>query len=237
MSDETLRSATLSLAPATELPLLDRFDRSAAVSLDATRYLGPVENGQYVGLSDLRGDLDAARELLAASDRVLSYDVAGVDGRGISYAQYRSVGLIEDLLSILYRHDVVLDWPIDHRREGGENEAQFTVVGTGTGLRRAIASLPEPISVSVERIGRIDPDGGDPDLLTDRQAALLDLAVREGYYEVPRETTHTALADHLDLAPGTVSDRLQRIEHRILTAYAEGQGPSRADEQGFGGRR
>jgi hypothetical protein len=237
MSEETLRSATLSLSPATELPLLDRFDRSDAVSIDATRYLGPVENGQYVGLSDLRGDLDAARELLAASDRVLGYDVAGVDGRGICYAQYRSVGLIEELLSILYRHDVVLDWPIDHRRDGDESEARFTVVGTGTGLRRAIAALPDPISVSVERIGRIDPDAGDPDLLTDRQAALLDLAVREGYYEVPRETTQAALADRLDLAPGTVSDRLQRIEHRVLTAHAEGTVPSRAPERGAGGRR
>ncbi|MFC7008456.1 helix-turn-helix domain-containing protein [Halalkalicoccus salilacus] len=50
---------------------------------------------------------------------------------------------------------------------------------------------------------------------------LLELAVRAGYYEVPRETTHRDLASKLDLSAGTVSDRLQRIERRLITAYVD----------------
>lgn len=56
--------------------------------------------------------------------------------------------------------------------------------------------------------------------MTDTQAALLDLAIEEGYYEVPRETSQRALAERLGVTPGTVADRLQRIERRVMTAYA-----------------
>ena len=218
MATETLRSATVSLTGLAADPVVARFDRSETVSIESTRYLGPVDDGRYVGLSDLRGDLDVARELLAASDRVERYDVAGTGEHGIVYAHYRSAGLIGDLLSILYRNDIVVDWPIDHRPTD-EPRTQLTVVGTAIGIRRAVAALPERVSLSVERVGQFDPAGDDA-LLTERQAALLDLAVREGYYEVPRGTTHRALAERLDLAPGTVSDRLQRVERRVMTAYA-----------------
>ncbi|WP_160134676.1 helix-turn-helix domain-containing protein [Halococcus salsus] len=218
MAAETLRSATVSLTGMAADPVVARFDRSETVSIESTRYLGPVDDGRYVGLSDLRGDLDVARELLAASDRVERYDVAGTGEHGIVYAHYRSAGLIGDLLSILYRNDIVVDWPIDHR-PADEPRTQLTVVGTAIGIRRAVAALPERVSLSVERVGQFDPAGDDA-LLTERQAALLDLAVREGYYEVPRGTTHRALAERLDLAPGTVSDRLQRVERRVMTAYA-----------------
>ena len=218
MAAETLRSATVSLTGMAADPVVARFDRSETVSIESTRYLGPVDDGRYVGLSDLRGDLDVARELLAASDRVERYDVAGTGEHGIVYAHYRSAGLIGDLLSILYRNDIVVDWPIDHRPTD-EPRTQLTVVGTAIGIRRAVAALPERVSLSVERVGQFDPAGDDA-LLTERQAALLDLAVREGYYEVPRGTTHRALAERLDLAPGTVSDRLQRVERRVMTAYA-----------------
>ena len=218
MAAETLRSATVSLTGMAADPVVARFDRSETVSIESTRYLGPVDDGRYVGLSDLRGDLDVARELLAGIDRVERYDVAGTGEHGIVYAHYRSAGLIGDLLSILYRNDIVVDWPIDHRPTD-EPRTQLTVVGTAIGIRRAVAALPERVSLSVERVGQFDPAGDDA-LLTERQAALLDLAVREGYYEVPRGTTHRALAERLDLAPGTVSDRLQRVERRVMTAYA-----------------
>lgn len=70
------------------------------------------------------------------------------------------------------------------------------------------------------RIGQVEARNDTSPLLIDTQTALLDLAIREGYYEVPRETTHRDLADSLGVTPGTVSDRLQRIERRVMAAYA-----------------
>ncbi len=221
MSTNGLRSATLSLSGAIHSSVFDQFDRSSAVSIVATRFLGPVENGQYVGLADLRGDLGVARDLLADSDQVLRYDVAGTDDRGVVYAHYRSAGPVGALLTILYDNDVVLDWPIEHRQTSTETESRVTVVGTDEGIQRAIADIPDVSDLSLLRIGQVRAGTDASPLLTETQAALLDLAIEAGYYELPRETTHSALADRLDVTPGTVSDRLQRIERRVMTAYAE----------------
>ncbi|SFR34293.1 helix-turn-helix domain-containing protein [Halogeometricum limi] len=216
-----LRYATLSLSGEARAPMFDVFDGSSAVSLESTRYLGPIEDGQHVGLSDVRGSLTAARELLAANDDVLQYDVAGTDARGMVYAHYRSADPITDLLEILYRRDIVLDWPVDHRQTERGPVVQFSIVGTDEGIRRATAEIPDVVAVSVEQVGRLEPRVESDSVLTDGQAALLDLALEHGYYEVPRETTQRALAERVGVAPGTVADRLQRIERRVMTAYAE----------------
>ncbi len=221
MSANALRSATLSLSGAIHSSVFDQFDRSPSASIVATRYLSPVENGQYVVLADLRGDLGVARDLLAESDQVLRYDVAGTDERGIVYAHYRSAGPVGELLAILYDNDVVLDWPIEHQQTGAETESRVTVVGTDEGIQQAVADIPDVSELSLLRIGQVQAEDDALPLLTETQATLLDLAIEAGYYEVPRETTHSDLADRLDVAPGTVSDRLQRIERRVMTAYAE----------------
>ncbi len=218
-----LRYATLSLSlpDGVREPTFDLFGDSAAASIASTRYLGPIENGQHVGLSEVCGDLEAARELLAAADDVLRYDVAGTDGRGVVYAHYRSVGPVKELLDILYRRDIVLEWPIDHRGRERDSAVRFTIVGTDEGIHRATTEIPDVVDVAVERVGGVESKAEADPTLTDPQAALLDLAIEKGYYEVPRRTTQRALADHLDVAPGTVGDRLQRIERRVMTAYAE----------------
>lgn len=217
-----LRYATLSLSGDAREPTFALFDGSPAVSITSTRYLGPIEDGQHIGLCDISGDLAVARDRLESDGEILRYNVAGAGERGVVYAHYRSVGPIKELLEILYRHEIVLDWPIDHRRTDRGPEVRFTVIGTNEDIKRATAEIPDLVAVSVERVGRVEPSAGTDPVLTDEQAALLGLALEEGYYEVPRETTQRALADRLGVAPGTVADRLQRIERRVMTAYAEG---------------
>ena len=58
-------------------------------------------------------------------------------------------------------------------------------------------------------------------MLTDRQLEVFELAVAEGYYEVPSETTHRELAAQLDRSPGTVSEHLQRVESKLVSMYVE----------------
>lgn len=98
---------------------------------------------------------------------------------------------------------------------------EFTVIGTETGIQQAADELPERIDLSIKRIGRFETRDEAASLLIDKQAALLALAIEVGYYEVPRKTTQRALADRVGVAPGTVGDRLQRIERRVMTAYAK----------------
>lgn len=208
----------------------DAFARSDAVSIEAIRHLNAVGDDRYVELLELRGDLERARALLDESPDALEYDVTGDRGRGVAYVQCRTVGPVDDLLAILDEHELVLDWPMTYVDAGEAGDAadaagtrglEVTAVGTSRSIQRAAAALPEGIDLDLRRLGEYGPDaGGVAPTLTDRQRELFELALEEGYYEIPRETTHRELAAHLDLAAGTVGEHLQRIEAKLAASYA-----------------
>lgn len=54
------------------------------------------------------------------------------------------------------------------------------------------------------------------ELLTDRQQEILNVAIRRGYFEVPRECTLAELAEILVVDKSTVSTVLRRAESRVL---------------------
>ena len=62
-------------------------------------------------------------------------------------------------------------------------------------------------------------DVGSDQLLTDRQRELLEAAVREGYYDVPRTCSLTDLAETVDIAKSTCSETLHRAESKVITEF------------------
>lgn len=52
--------------------------------------------------------------------------------------------------------------------------------------------------------------------LTDRQRELMQAAIAQGYYEVPRRITLTKLAERLKVAKSTLSETLARGERHLL---------------------
>lgn len=176
--------------------------------------MNPGPEGEYVELLELRGDLERASAVLASSPDALEYDVTGSDGHGVAYVQCRTSTLVGDLLAVLHNNEIVVDWPMHLTDEGGRG-LEVTVLGTNRAIQRAVADLPAGIDFTLERLGEYDA-GGLEDVLTDRQSEVLELAVAEGYYDVPRRTTHRDLAEMLDVAAGTVSEHLQRIESKII---------------------
>jgi hypothetical protein len=54
------------------------------------------------------------------------------------------------------------------------------------------------------------------DDLTHRQRELMEAAIAQGYYEVPRRVTLTKLADQLHLSKSTLSETLARGERRVI---------------------
>ena len=55
--------------------------------------------------------------------------------------------------------------------------------------------------------------------LTQKEQGLLDLAIRRGYYEVPRKIYALDLAKELGLGKSVVTDRLRRIEKKLITQF------------------
>ncbi|WP_266079953.1 helix-turn-helix domain-containing protein [Haladaptatus caseinilyticus] len=203
-------------------PIDELLAENETVIVEAIRYLSPVHDGMYVELLELRGDLDHARALLDHSPDAIEYDVVGSGGRGVAYLQCRTAGLVDELLSILHEHELVLDWPIRYIDVGSSRGIQLTVLGTNSAIRRAVSDLPDGITLRLERLGEYEPSAGElSSILTDRQLELFELAVREGYFEVPRETTHRELAEKLNLSTGTVSEHFQRIEAKLVAGYVD----------------
>ncbi|MFC7068528.1 helix-turn-helix domain-containing protein [Halobaculum lipolyticum] len=59
------------------------------------------------------------------------------------------------------------------------------------------------------------------DLLTDAQRRILTAAIETGYYDTPRESTLTALAERQGIAKSTASERLHRAEGKVIKRFAE----------------
>ncbi|MFB6130583.1 MAG: helix-turn-helix domain-containing protein [Salinigranum sp.] len=74
------------------------------------------------------------------------------------------------------------------------------------------------MSFEVEYVrGTVDTE----ELLTDSQRDLLRTAVESGYYDTPRTSTLTELADALGIAKSTASERLHRAEERVIKRFVE----------------
>lgn len=58
-------------------------------------------------------------------------------------------------------------------------------------------------------------------LLTERQEEIVAAAIEQGYYDTPRTSTLTELADELDIAKSTLSETLHRAEGRIVKQFGE----------------
>ncbi len=54
------------------------------------------------------------------------------------------------------------------------------------------------------------------DILTEKQRETLALALSKGYYERPRQTDLTALADQLDISKSAVSQRIRNAEIKLI---------------------
>ena len=58
------------------------------------------------------------------------------------------------------------------------------------------------------------------ELLPEKQRAVLDQAIKMGYYDRPRRCTQRAIAEALDIKQATVSEHLQSAESAIIHAFA-----------------
>lgn len=66
------------------------------------------------------------------------------------------------------------------------------------------------------RLSRSNRDRILDDRLTDRQREVLRAAYDAGYYEWPRESTGTAVAERLDITSATFSEHIHAAERKLL---------------------
>lgn len=67
----------------------------------------------------------------------------------------------------------------------------------------------------------VSPRSESDRLLTDRQRELLTTAIEMGYYDTPRKSSMTELAEALDIAKSTCSETLHRAEEKVIKRFAD----------------
>jgi len=109
-----------------------------------------------------------------------------------------------------------IEFPIDVQAGWYEFDLTGTRAEFET-LRDTLEAAPLPFEL--ESIVHTTESGA---LLTDRQRELLESAVREGYFEVPRECTLAELAASIGVDKSTASTVLRRGEATLLKWYLSG---------------
>ena len=96
-----------------------------------------------------------------------------------------------------------------------------------TGTREEFDALRAGVEASGfrhELVSLVETAGRDTEneLLTERQREMLEAALREGYFEVPRDCTLAELADEIGVDKSTASGVLRRGEARVLRWFLTG---------------
>lgn len=99
--------------------------------------------------------------------------------------------------------------------EGWDAKLRFPTRDALSAFRRHC--LDEGIDFSLQRLyGPEPPSAGSDDELTGRQRETLELALEEGYFDVPRKTSLSTLGDELGVSDQAASERIRRGVRSVL---------------------
>ncbi|MFC7139171.1 helix-turn-helix domain-containing protein [Halosimplex aquaticum] len=176
--------------------------------------------GEDLGiLHYVRGDADAFEAAIADVPEVLGYDIERVDDDAFyAYISDDTTASVRELFGSLTTGTVVIVPPIVYHEDGSVTISLF---GPDDELQAAVEAIPDPVDVTVEQVGGLDSAAPAVEArLTERQRAAVDAAIDLGYYDVPREAGHEAVADALDCAPSTAAEHLRKAESKLLRGLA-----------------
>lgn len=214
-----MRYVTLTVRPEREAfhPVTRRLVDTPRVRPKAIHNVREIDDGTIALLGDVRGDLDQYREILDTSPEVITYAVSD-DTEGIGYSQIRTNPTVDALLRRRQSDDYLVKMPIECLEEGGQ---RMPLIGDEKTFVSAPLDPPEEIEIELESTGAYHPDLESVFAqLTTRQQEILETAIKNGYYENPRRTTHDGIADEIGITASTVGEHLRIIESKVFTSYA-----------------
>lgn len=135
-------------------------------------------------------------------------------------AERRILGKYETTDTALYNFaetaSLTIEFPVVVR----DGWYEFDLTGTRDELDRLQETLDgSGLSYELQSLVGARDTG---ELLTDRQREVLEAAIRNGYFEVPRRCTLAELAATLDVDKSTASTVLRRGESRVLEWFLTG---------------
>jgi predicted DNA binding protein len=167
-----------------------------------------IELGEIVA-----DDPGACVEALRAHPGIAAFELLeSGDRRALSKYETTHTGLYE----FVQHSELPVEFPVVAKNGWFE----FDLTGTRAELDRLQAVLEQRGS-EYELLSVVSTGEGDG-LVTERQRELLEAAIREGYYEVPRECTLAELAESVGVDKSTASTVLRRGEATVLKSFLSG---------------
>jgi predicted DNA binding protein len=167
-----------------------------------------LELGEVV--TDTPGDVVAA---MRAHPKITTYDVLESDSSRV-LGKYETPQT--DLYEFAASSALTIEFPVSVR----DGWYRFDLTGTRAELdelREALEATPGAYELE-SLVTRTEPDA----LVTDRQRDVLEAALHEGYFAVPRECTLADVADAVGADKSTVSEIVGRGESRRVTCFLTG---------------
>lgn len=173
---------------------------------------GPVPYCWLTGAADV-----AAFERSVRSDpRIASLTALnGTDTRSLYRIEWAEG--IDGLISAFREHGLIVE-----QATGTANEWTFQLRAPEQTALDAFHQEPRirDTALSIRNVTHSpDEDATDSQLLTSKQHEAVLLAVEQGYFQVPRETSLTELAEEVGISRQAFTRRLHRGLHNLLTAW------------------
>lgn len=175
----------------------------------------PVED-RVIEIGELRADDPAIIEKAVQNHPdVVAYDRLYDDDGGI-------VCRYEATEQRLYRFLGASSLPPEFPVIVEDGRMEFDVTGTRDQFEAVEAALTDSGS-EYDLLSVVSTDGHDESLLTDRQRECLLVALRMGYFDVPRECTLEEVAAELGVNKSSVSDTIRRGAGDVLRWFMLGR--------------
>lgn len=197
-SDETLTPLHRGLC---DSPKLDREIILGGQSVDGIEIIS----------SFVYGSLEVYESLLVEQESVLEYDLTP-DENGFFVYLRRELGPGGiSMMDSLAQDTIVVVPPIEVR---SDQTMQLTVVGHSEDLKAVSESIPDGVSMEIQKLG--DGVMSFQTSISKRQKEALQVAWNAGYFDVPRRNGIETIAEELDCAVSTTSELLRRAEARVV---------------------
>lgn len=202
--------------PAELHPVERRLAEDPALTRQAMHAVEELPDGSIVLLTEVAGDLDRYREIMADSPAVHEFAVSG-DDSGYCYSHVAASPQVERLLEAQRNAEFVVEMPVEYTEDGAQ---RVTLVGREEAFEGAAMDLPDGVEMELVSTGPYSPEAESVFAdLTDRQREVLEAALALGYYETPREATLADVASEVDVEPGTVGKHLRAVESKVFAKY------------------